>query len=142
MTSLVSGPLGRNLVSLDGGLVCFDGVRHDGSVVFDVDAGVVVDGASLSNTDSLTRVDCSGSIISAGLVDLQFNGGWGVDFSAGTVTTGDVARVLQLLPTTGVTTVVPTLISSSRDVYAHAITVVRAVRLPYTSSCVPRAPRN
>jgi len=45
-----------------------------------------------------TVVDCAGCVVAPGFVDLQFNGGWGVDFSVETVRREDVLRVLAELP--------------------------------------------
>ncbi len=62
-------------------------------------------------------IDVSGQVVAPGLIDLQINGGWGVDF------TGDptsIAHVAARLPSTGVTAFVPTIVTcvASRRVAA------------------------
>lgn len=68
-------------------------------------------------------LDISGMIVSPGLVDIQINGGWGKDFSADP---GSIWEVGEHLPQTGVTTFVPTIVTSPPDVYNEAISVMKA----------------
>jgi N-acetylglucosamine-6-phosphate deacetylase len=59
----------------------------------------------------------------AGLVDLQVNGGWGHDF------TGDPASIWEVgrhLPSTGVTTFLPTIVTAPYQVADTAIEVLQA----------------
>jgi N-acetylglucosamine-6-phosphate deacetylase len=58
-------------------------------------------------------------IVAPGLIDLQVNGGFGVDVGADPAALGALAR---RLPETGVTAYLPTLISSPAEVYAAAFT--------------------
>jgi N-acetylglucosamine-6-phosphate deacetylase len=53
-----------------------------------------------------------------GLVDLQLNGGFGVDFSD---PAAEAPRAATALPSTGVTAFVPTIVSAAPDRYAPAI---------------------
>jgi N-acetylglucosamine-6-phosphate deacetylase len=50
---------------------------------------------------------------SAGLVDLQVNGFGGIDFNAGAFETGQIAQAMEALLATGVTTLLPTLITAT-----------------------------
>ncbi|XP_058062187.1 N-acetylglucosamine-6-phosphate deacetylase [Anopheles bellator] len=67
------------------------------------------------------KIDCHGSIIAPGFIDLQINGGYGVDFSfdVDTVELG-VAKVAKGLLAHGVTSFCPTLVTSPPETY-HAV---------------------
>ncbi|KAH8421415.1 hypothetical protein KR009_006353 [Drosophila setifemur] len=68
-----------------------------------------------------TRIDCGNAIIAPGYLDLQINGGYGVDFSYDTDTIEEgVAKVARGLITNGVTSFCPTLVTSPNDSY-HTI---------------------
>ncbi|XP_043659277.1 N-acetylglucosamine-6-phosphate deacetylase [Drosophila teissieri] len=67
------------------------------------------------------RIDCGGAIIAPGYIDLQINGGYGVDFSYDTETIEEgVATVARGLVKSGVTSFCPTLVTSPNDSY-HTI---------------------
>lgn len=53
-----------------------------------------------------------------GLVDIQLNGAFGVDFSD---PTADLGRAAAALPSTGVTAFLPTVVSSPLEVYAPCL---------------------
>lgn len=72
-------------------------------------------------------IDCKGYYLSPGFVDIQFNGALGVDFSNASLSEADVGRVQSWLPSTGVTSFLPTVISSSLATYASVITTFRAL---------------
>lgn len=61
-----------------------------------------------------------------GLFDLQLNGAWGVDFSTLDIDADKIAIVSANLPSTGVDAYLATLISSSYEVYAHALPLLVA----------------
>ncbi|KAI5814187.1 hypothetical protein BZA77DRAFT_339171 [Pyronema omphalodes] len=65
--------------------------------------------------------DLGGRILAPGLIDVQLNGGWGFDFSVPTERPQDfkdgVQMVNKQLIKTGVTSYLPTIISSRSDVY-------------------------
>ncbi|XP_030568592.1 N-acetylglucosamine-6-phosphate deacetylase [Drosophila novamexicana] len=67
------------------------------------------------------RIDCGGAIIAPGYIDLQINGGYGVDFSYDkeTIEAG-VKKVATGLVQNGVTSFCPTLVTSPTDSY-HSI---------------------
>lgn len=56
-------------------------------------------------------VDATGMIVAPGFIDLQLNGGWGHDF---TVDPASMREVGAMLPRTGVTAYVPTIVTSAR----------------------------
>lgn len=68
------------------------------------------------------KVDCNGSIISAGFIELQINGGSGIDFSQNIDHAEDgIQRVGKILLQHGVTSFCPTIVTSPKEVY-HKIT--------------------
>ncbi|XP_020802147.1 N-acetylglucosamine-6-phosphate deacetylase [Drosophila serrata] len=67
------------------------------------------------------RVDCNNAIIAPGYIDLQINGGYGVDFSYDTETIEEgVEKVACGLVKSGVTSFCPTLVTSPSQSY-HTI---------------------
>ncbi|XP_020668777.3 N-acetylglucosamine-6-phosphate deacetylase [Pogona vitticeps] len=64
------------------------------------------------------RLDCKGSIIAPGFIDVQINGGFGVDFSVATDDVGaGISLVGQKILSHGVTSFCPTLVTSPQSVY-------------------------
>ncbi|XP_006873945.1 PREDICTED: putative N-acetylglucosamine-6-phosphate deacetylase [Chrysochloris asiatica] len=62
--------------------------------------------------------DCGGCILAPGFIDVQINGGFGVDFSQATEDVGSgVALVAQKILAHGVTSFCPTLVTSPPEVY-------------------------
>lgn len=62
--------------------------------------------------------DCGGRILAPGFIDVQINGGFGVDFSKATEDVGSgVALVARRLLSHGVTSFCPTLVTSPPEVY-------------------------
>ncbi|GAB0093426.1 N-acetylglucosamine-6-phosphate deacetylase [Sergentomyia squamirostris] len=68
------------------------------------------------------QVDCQGALIAPGFIDLQINGGYGVDFSydVNTVREG-VLKVARGLLAHGVTSFCPTLVTSPVDTYSRVL---------------------
>ncbi|XP_069838170.1 N-acetylglucosamine-6-phosphate deacetylase isoform X2 [Dendropsophus ebraccatus] len=64
------------------------------------------------------QVDCQGRIIAPGFIDVQINGGFGVDFSQETDETGQgVCLVARSILPHGVTSFCPTIVTSPSSVY-------------------------
>uniref|UniRef100_A0A8C9A2D4 N-acetylglucosamine-6-phosphate deacetylase n=1 Tax=Prolemur simus TaxID=1328070 RepID=A0A8C9A2D4_PROSS len=62
--------------------------------------------------------DCGGRILAPGFIDVQINGGFGVDFSQATEDVGSgVALVARRILSHGVTSFCPTLVTSPPEVY-------------------------
>lgn len=68
------------------------------------------------------RFDASGLILSPGWIDLQFNGGFGRDFTADPESVWEVGAQL---PRFGTTAFLPTIISSPLDKIDRAIKVMK-----------------
>lgn len=67
-------------------------------------------------------IDCNNAIIVPGFIDLQINGGYGVDFSYDVDTVADgVIKVASGLITNGVTSFCPTLVSSPNEIYRKVL---------------------
>ncbi|KAH0944689.1 hypothetical protein HN011_005378 [Eciton burchellii] len=67
--------------------------------------------------DSDIKIDCAGALISPGYIDLQINGGFGVDFSYNDNIEEGVNKVAKGLLKYGVTSFCPTLVTSPSKVY-------------------------
>lgn len=64
------------------------------------------------------ELDVQGKILAPGFIDLQINGGFGIDFSVEAEKVGEVAGQL---PQYGVTSFLPTIVSSSREKYQRLL---------------------
>jgi len=73
-------------------------------------------------------VDCKNAILCPGLIDVQINGGYGVDFSRTDLTHDQILLVAQKVLSAGVTSICPTLISSSKETYKDVLSVFRSLR--------------
>ncbi|MFL5306783.1 MAG: N-acetylglucosamine-6-phosphate deacetylase [Polyangia bacterium] len=95
-----------------------------------VEGAAIVDGEQIvevreSPVGTLPEPRLSAEIVSPGLVDLQCNGGFGVEVG------GDAAALRELarrLPATGVTTFLPTLVSAGPAAYRAAAAAWAAAR--------------
>lgn len=71
-------------------------------------------------------VDCQGQIIAPGFIDIQFNGGYGYDFSHNVDTIEEaVEAVSKRLLATGVTAYCPTIVTSTPEVYKSTLQKVK-----------------
>jgi N-acetylglucosamine-6-phosphate deacetylase len=89
-----------------------------GSVDLAIRDGVIAEEEPAAPTAVL---DAAGCTVVPGFVDVQINGGFGVDL------TSEPERVRELaaaLPATGVTSFVPTVVSAPREIMAHAVDVL------------------
>lgn len=66
-------------------------------------------------------IDCQGHILAPGFIDIQINGAYGVDFSHPEVTREEISLVSQRLLRHGVTSYLPTIVSSSARTYFKTI---------------------
>ncbi|XP_062998977.1 N-acetylglucosamine-6-phosphate deacetylase [Elgaria multicarinata webbii] len=68
------------------------------------------------------QLDCKGSIVAPGFIDVQINGGFGVDFSLATDDVGaGISLVGQKILSHGVTSFCPTLVTSPPSVYHQVL---------------------
>ncbi|SPQ96080.1 N-acetylglucosamine-6-phosphate deacetylase [Plasmodiophora brassicae] len=75
-------------------------------------------------------IDGQNAIVAPGFIDVQINGAYGVSFSEPSVSADDVHHVGRCLLRHGVTSFVPTVVSSIPDVYAAVLPKLR----PYSGS--------
>ena len=94
------------------------GELDDGRITRLVEPGELEAGGSAAEV-----VDASGRYVVPGFVDIQINGGWGHDFTADPSSIGAVAAHL---PSTGVTTFLPTIVTSPAERRAAAIEALAA----------------
>ncbi|KAH3843348.1 N-acetylglucosamine-6-phosphate deacetylase-like [Dreissena polymorpha] len=71
------------------------------------------------------QINCHGSIIAPGYIDVQINGGFGRDFSETDDIVEDVKFVAKSLLEFGVTSFCPTLVTSSREMYKKIVPFVK-----------------
>ncbi|KAJ8377230.1 hypothetical protein AAFF_G00264580 [Aldrovandia affinis] len=72
------------------------------------------------------RVDCNDSIVAPGFIDVQINGGYGIDFSLATDdVSGGVALVAKKILEHGVTSFCPTLVTSPPHIYHKVLPEVK-----------------
>ncbi len=97
-------------------------------------AAVLIDGGRLIAVDTADAlpcpagaevVDATGLLLAPGFIDLQFNGGFGDDFTDDPAT---IWRVAEKLPRYGVTSFLPTIITSPADKVALGQQVVTTGR--------------
>lgn len=78
-------------------------------------------------------IDVDGLIVAPGLIDIQINGGFGLDFTQDPTTIWEVGR---RLPALGVTSFAPTIVTSPGDVTDLAIEVVARKPADYSGADV------
>ncbi|MEO7372183.1 MAG: N-acetylglucosamine-6-phosphate deacetylase [Ilumatobacteraceae bacterium] len=102
-----------------GGSVCLDSTTSNADVIVDGSRIAAVGQGGGGHTGPV--VDASGCSVLPGFIDLQFNGALGVDLTSQPERVGEVAAYLVKC---GVTSFMPTVISSPAPSMAHAITVM------------------
>ncbi|XP_074108969.1 N-acetylglucosamine-6-phosphate deacetylase isoform X2 [Cotesia typhae] len=97
---------------------------RDGKLINDnlwVRNGIIVDPEKLFFDEKVKAdesIDCYNAIISPGYIDIQINGGFGVDFSYNVDNIEDgISKVAKQLLAHGVTSFCPTLVTSSPETY-------------------------
>ncbi|KAJ8374152.1 hypothetical protein SKAU_G00047320 [Synaphobranchus kaupii] len=72
------------------------------------------------------HVDCEGSIVAPGFIDVQINGGFGIDFSQATDdVNGGVTLVAKKILEHGVTSFCPTLVTSPPHIYHKVLPEIK-----------------
>ncbi|EPS96629.1 hypothetical protein FOMPIDRAFT_88546 [Fomitopsis schrenkii] len=131
------------------GLVCFTNCLlplEDGSLVerdlwIDERRGVILDSQKtfFLRRDRPDRViDLGGNVLSPGLIDIQINGAYGFDFS---VYEGDdeayrtgLRNVAEKIIETGVTSLVPTIITQEKSLYPKLLHLLRPLATPTSAT--------
>jgi N-acetylglucosamine-6-phosphate deacetylase len=108
------------------GQLLIDGRLAPGAVVVDggAIAQVILDGDSDGARALPARV-IDAAVVTPGLIDLQCNGGFGLDAGGGA---GALAALAARLPATGVTAFLPTLVSGDAATYAAAADALDGAR--------------
>jgi N-acetylglucosamine-6-phosphate deacetylase len=99
---------------VNGKVITPAGVRDDADLL--IEDGTILDVAvshEMSIPAQAQTVDAQGMLIAPGYIDSHIHGSFGYDFSDATV--DQILTVLQKLPSVGVTTVLPTIGSSSEQ---------------------------
>ncbi len=86
--------------------------------------------SALNHVDEI--IDVSGFILAPGYIDLQINGGFGIDFCS---QPQKVAEVAGHLPCCGVTAFLPTVISSPAESYPAILNQLRQAMRAQESAC-------
>ena len=73
-------------------------------------------------------IDGGGNICCPGFIDLQFNGAFGIDFSNIKLTESDVIKVSHKLLKYGVTSYLPTVVTSPKETYQQVLPIIRKVK--------------
>jgi len=115
------------------GAMLFDGeVLRDGFAVL-VDGPLIADVVAESQLAAgLRRHDLAGGVLAPGFIDLQVNGGGGIQFNAEPTAEG-IRRIAEAHRRHGTTALLPTVITDAPEVMSRAIdatTEVRAAGLP------------
>jgi len=136
-------------MSSDNGLICFTNCLlplEDGSLVeqdlwVDERRGVILDAQRtffLRKERPTKTIDLGGNVLSPGLLDIQINGAYGFDFS---VYEGDEETYRQGLRTvaekiveTGVTSLVPTIITQEKSLYPTLLNLLRPLQAPNSAT--------
>lgn len=119
-TTIVAG---GTVVLPGGGTRRTDVTSTDGRIV---EIGDHRDHGDAMRAQDATVIDASGCLVAPGFVDLQINGGWGHDFTADP---NGIAAVARHLPSTGVTSFLPTVVTSrppAREAALDALTALDA----------------
>ncbi|KAJ6631608.1 Metallo-dependent hydrolase [Mycena sp. CBHHK59/15] len=137
------------LMSVPNGLICFtncllpqeDGALLEKDLWIDERGGVILDAqltffARRERPDRI--IDLGGNILSPGLIDIQINGAYGFDFS---VYDGDdeayrqgMKLVAEKIVETGVTSLVPTIITQEKSLYPKILNLLRPFSTPTSAS--------
>ena len=118
----------RTLRAVVGGRVLVDGTLRPADLVIDDGriAGIAEQGASRDGSDVL---DATGAIVAPGFVDLQCNGAGGTDLTAAIADDpAAIDRVARVLPRFGVTSFLPTVVTSPGPVRSAAVAAMRTRR--------------
>ena len=115
-------------------LITPDKVIENGSLIIGDGRIRAVGGPDLPLPDGAEILDAKGLVLAPGFIDLQVNGGFGLDFTADPAAIWDVAAKL---PRYGVTSFLPTIITSPLETIHQAQEVLMAGPPPGWSGARP-----
>lgn len=122
---LPNGILQEGILTVtDGRITLVEVTNEDGGGTSTSFSSTSLSSSSSSSSSSITTIDIQGNIIAPGFIDLQWNGGYGIDFSDTDLTEDNIIIALKKLLATGVTAVNPTIISSPKSIYERNIPIV------------------
>jgi N-acetylglucosamine-6-phosphate deacetylase len=104
-------------------IVTPDEVIENGALIVGDGRIRAIGGADLPLPDGIDIQDATGLILAPGFIDLQVNGGFGLDFTADPATIWEVAA---RLPRYGVTSFLPTVITSPLETVRQAQTILKS----------------
>ncbi len=100
---------------------------------------VEVDNGIISSVESVPGIAPDGlPLIAPGLIDLQVNGYFGIDFNSAALTVDDVVKVTKLLFVQGVTTYYPTIITNSTNHIKRLLSTIASacVKSELVAACI------
>lgn len=115
-------------------LITPDEVIENGSLIVDDGRIRAISGPDVPLPGDADIIDAKGLVLAPGFIDLQVNGGFGLDFTADPATIWDVAA---RLPRYGVTSFLPTIITSPLETIHQAQDVLMAGPPPGWSGALP-----
>lgn len=77
--------------------------------------------SALAAAGPKVTIDCKGAYLAPGFIDIQCNGGYGIDYTDPTLKSADILHVGHALLSHGVTAICPTLISAPTELYKRNI---------------------
>eukprot|EP00756_Hemistasia_phaeocysticola_P006852 Hpha_TRINITY_DN14022_c0_g2::TRINITY_DN14022_c0_g2_i1::g.44154::m.44154/K01443/nagA, AMDHD2; N-acetylglucosamine-6-phosphate deacetylase len=87
--------------------------------------GRVIDPATLGGRAAAEVVDGKGAVCAPGLIDVQINGAFGIDFTTPTLTGAEVDTICRGVLAHGCTSLCPTVITSSPEMYRAVLPLLR-----------------
>lgn len=104
-------------------LITPDTTFEDGTLLIERGHILAIGGPDLPTPDGVDAQDAAGLLLAPGFLDLQVNGGFGLDFTADPATIWEVAAGL---PRFGVTSFLPTIITSPPATVAQAQAILES----------------
>eukprot|EP01065_Artemidia_motanka_P027463 TRINITY_DN3266_c0_g1_i1.p1 TRINITY_DN3266_c0_g1~~TRINITY_DN3266_c0_g1_i1.p1 ORF type:complete len:479 (+),score=133.23 TRINITY_DN3266_c0_g1_i1:57-1439(+) len=99
--------------------------------------GKVVDPDSLAAEAEVETIDGGGAVCAPGLIDVQINGAFGIDFTTPTLTQAEVDTITRGVLAHGCTSLCPTVITSSGDTYRSVLPLLgRRNGSPEQGACI------
>lgn len=90
-----------------------------------ISGGRVIDPETLGGRSAAEVIDGKGAVCAPGLIDVQINGAFGIDFTTPTLTTAEVDTICRGVLGHGCTSLCPTVITSSPEMYRSVLPLLR-----------------